>query len=213
MLSLLSLALLGLLLGVRHAVDPDHVVAVTTIATRETSLRRAASIGAMWGVGHTMTILIVGGAIIGLRIVISPRVGLAMEFSVALMLIALGLVNLFAPRDVDRPVSNTRPLLIGMVHGLAGSAAIALLVLATVPDVRWAFAYLLLFGVGTIAGMIVATVAIAWPASYARARATSMRRWLTLASGVLSLAFGVVLAAQLGVVDGLFTSNPQWTPR
>lgn len=213
MFSVLSLSLLGLMLGMRHAVDPDHVVAITTIATRETSLRRAASIGAMWGVGHTMTIMIVGSAIILLRIAIPPRVGLAMEFSVALMLIVLGVVNLFARRDSDRPVSNTRPLVIGMVHGLAGSAAVSLLVLATVRDAKWALAYLLLFGVGTIAGMMVATVAIAWPASYAMTRAASTRRWLTFASGILSLGFGLVLAAQLGVVDGLFTSDPQWTPR
>lgn len=213
MLSPLSLALLGLMLGIRHAVDPDHVVAVSTIATRETSLKHAARIGAMWGVGHTMTIMMVGGAIILLRIAIPPRVGLAMEFSVALMLIVLGLVNLFARRDSDRPSSNTRPLVIGMVHGLAGSAAVSLLVLATVRDAKWALAYLLLFGFGTIAGMIVTTVAIAWPASYAVARASSSRRWLSVASGMLSLVFGIVLAAQLGVGDGLFAPDPRWTPR
>ena len=102
-MSPLTVAVLGFLLGLRHAVDPDHVAAVSTIATRSTSFRRAAAVGAWWGLGHTLTILVVGGAIILFRIVISPRVGLAMEFAVALMLILLGLQNVAnARRHEDR---------------------------------------------------------------------------------------------------------------
>jgi high-affinity nickel-transport protein len=213
--SALSIAVLGFLLGVRHAVDPDHVVAMSTIATRTTGLRRAAGVGALWGIGHTLTILLVGGAIILLKVAVSPRMGLAMEFSVALMLIVLGFQNVMSARNAEtRAPSTARPFLVGMVHGMAGSAAIVLLVLATVSDARWAFAYLALFGVGTVLGMTIVTASIALPASLAVTRVRNARRWLTLASGVVSVALGVLLASELTEGDGgLFSASPVWTPR
>ena len=212
MLSALGLAFFGLLLGIRHAVDPDHVVAVTAIATGERSVRRATRIGAMWGLGHTVTILAVGGAIIVFRIVIPPRLGLAFEFVVGLVLIVLGLANLLS-RSQDAPKrGSARPLVVGMVHGLAGSAAVALLALAAVRDPRWALAYLVLFGVGTIVGMMVVTTAIAVPATLAAGRMGSIRRYLVLASGAASVIFGVLIALELAG-NGLFSSTPVWTPR
>jgi len=211
----LSIAFLGFLLGVRHAIDPDHVIAVGTIATRTTSFRRAAAVGALWGIGHTLTILAVGGTIILLRVVISPRVGLAMEFAVALMLILLGVQNLASARQATAPApSPARPFVVGMVHGMAGSAAIVLLVLATVTDPYWALAYLILFGTGTVVGMIIVTGIIAVPASLALARVRNARRWLTLASGVASVVLGVLLASKLTEADGgLFSAAPVWVPR
>jgi high-affinity nickel-transport protein len=212
MLSALGLSLFGFLLGVRHAVDPDHVVAVTAIATGHRSVSRATLVGALWGVGHTMTILLVGGAIIAFRITIPPRLGLAFEFVVGIVLIFLGFANLLSRDErVARP-STARPLIVGMVHGLAGSAAVALLVLAAVRDAGWAFAYLLLFGLGTIAGMVAVTAAIAVPATLAANRVGAMRRYLMIASGAASVVFGVMLAVEL-VGSGLFSSSPTWTPR
>ena len=217
MIGFLSLVLLGFLLGVRHAIDPDHVVAVTAMATQQPSWRRATRVGALWGIGHTATIMTVGGAIILFRVVISPRVGLAMEFAVAIMLILMGLLNLLdsraslaAPRNAQ---SNTRPLMVGVVHGLAGSAAIALLVVATVSDSRWALAYLLLFGVGTIVGMMLVTALIALPARLASDKMVGTRRWLTVASGAVSVAVGLMLAMELSGPVGLFSAAPQWIPR
>lgn len=211
----LSVAFLGFLLGVRHAIDPDHVVAVGTIATQTTSFRRAAAIGALWGIGHTLTVLAVGGGIILLRVAISPRVGLAMEFAVALMLILLGMQNLASARQANAPSpSPARPFVVGMVHGMAGSAAIVLLVLATVTDPFWALAYLILFGTGTVVGMVIVTGIIAVPASLAVARVRNARRWLTLASGVASVVLGVLLASELTETDGgLFSAAPVWVPR
>ena len=211
----LSIAILGFLLGVRHAVDPDHVAAMSTIATRATSFRRAAGVGAMWGIGHTLTILVVGGAIVLLKVAISPRVGLAMEFSVALMLILLGFQNVLSARGTEAPAPSTaRPFVVGMVHGMAGSAAVVLLVLATVSNTGWALAYLALFGLGTVLGMVIVTAAIALPASLAFSRVKSARRWLTLASGVASVALGVLLASELTEgPGGLFSTSPTWTPR
>jgi high-affinity nickel-transport protein len=105
-----------------------------------------------------------------------------------------------------------RPLVVGVVHGLAGSAAVALLVLGTIRDAGWAVAYLLVFGVGTVAGMLLITTALAMPVAYAARRFERLHRGLGLAAGVLSLAFGVFLFYQLGFVHGLFIGHPQWTP-
>jgi high-affinity nickel-transport protein len=213
MISFLAVLALGFLLGVRHAADPDHVVAVSTIVTRSRSVGRAATVGALWGAGHTATILLVGGAIILFKLTITPRIGLAMELAVAAMLIALGLVNLLgkAPAS-DAAFAPVRPVMIGFVHGLAGSAAVALLVLTTIADPRWSLAYLLVFGVGTVVGMMLITAAIAVPLRLGTVRIGGLHRHLRLASGALSVALGLFLVHQIGIVDGLFSGDPRWTP-
>jgi len=265
MLEWVPLVAVGFLLGMRHATDADHVIAVTTIVSRERSIGLAALIGSLWGVGHTVTIGAVGGASLLLGIVIPPRVGLTMEFSVAVMLVLLGVLNLSGilrwlraglsvdgrghlahsrphaygdyvhthphgpePADhghaddgtrqgrLDRTLGRLglyqtmRPLIVGAVHGLAGSAAVALLVLATIRDPRWALAYVLVFGLGTVAGMMLITTAIAVPFAYTAARFPRLNHHLGVASGLLSLGFGLVLAYEIGLVDGLFTANPRW---
>lgn len=212
--ALLPTLLLGVLLGMRHATDADHVVAVTTIVTRQGRLRDALRIGALWGIGHTVTILLVGGAILLLHVVIPPRLGLSMEFAVALMLIGLGAYNLLtngAPSA--RGLTNVRPVLVGIVHGLAGSAAVALLVLATIPDARWGVAYLLLFGAGTLVGMMGVTASVAAPMAFGVIRFAGLRRSLQLAAGTLSVTFGLFLAGHIAFVEGLFSSAPLWAPR
>jgi high-affinity nickel-transport protein len=212
-LSLLTFALVtSLVLGMRHATDPDHVLAVSTIVSHERSLTRAAGIGALWGVGHTLTILLVGAAIIMLKLEFSPRLGLSMEFAVAVMLIVLGCVNLFDIRPSTGRLTTMRPLLVGVVHGLAGSAAATFLVLPLIPDPRWAAAYLLVFGLGTIIGMALMTLAVAAPSVFAATRVAGMRRWIRIASGALSVCFGLYLAHRIGFSDGLFTGAPRWTP-
>jgi sulfite exporter TauE/SafE len=265
----LSVALLGFFLGMRHATDPDHVVAVTTIVSREKGIGRAAWIGALWGLGHTLTIALVGGCVILFGLVIPPRIGLTMEFSVALMLILLGSLSLTGrlsgvaggdlraaaiPRGVHSHVHRhgdyvhghphghgpgqhghaegatpqgwldltfgrlgvyhaLRPVVVGIVHGLAGSAAVALLVLATIRDPLWATAYLFVFGLGTVAGMMLITAAISLPFSYTSRRFGRIHRGLGLAAGLVSLALGLFLAYEIGFVDGLFAAEPRWSPR
>lgn len=211
-LDTLTPILLGVFLGLRHATDADHVVAVTTIVARARSLRRAAWVGAVWGLGHTLTLLLLGGAIIAFRIVIPPRIGLGLEFGVALMLIGLGFSNI--RRRNDEPVTNlSRPLLVGIVHGLAGSAAVALLVLATIRTPLAAAMYLLMFGLGTVLGMMIVTALLALPAIYAGERVVRMRVGVRLAAGALSIVFGLLLARELVVDGGLFSAVPTWEPR
>ena len=264
MVSFLSVIALGFFLGMRHATDPDHVIAVTTIVSRQANIKRAALVGTFWGLGHTFTIFVVGTLIILFDLVIPPRVGLSMELSVGLMLIILGIVNVrgFLRSMPSGPVSGNsgvvhththshgdyihshshghqpeahphaaektpvnwmdkkfgggslyqhlRPLAIGIVHGLAGSAAVALLVLATIGNSGWAIAYLLVFGVGTIAGMVLITMSIASTFRLFGRTQLFFRR-LALASGVLSLGFGLVLAYEICVRSGLLTHAPRWT--
>lgn len=194
----------SLLLGMRHATDPDHVIAVTTIVSSERSLSRAARIGALWGFGHTLTILLVGGAIIVFKLAFSVRLGLSMELTVAIMLIVLGVLNLVNAGAPHGPVSPARPLLIGVVHGLAGSAAAALLLVPLIDDPRFAALYLLVFGLGTIAGMTVVTLAIAAPALAAGAPTARVQRSLRIASGAVSVLFGIYLAHKVGIAGGMF---------
>jgi sulfite exporter TauE/SafE len=236
-MNLAAVLTLGFFLGMRHATDADHVVAVSTIVSRQRTLRAAAPIGILWGAGHTLTILLVGGAIILFGIVIPPRLGLGMELSVAVMLLLLGAMNI---RSVVQDVAMTsterrqkthlhphprkelpsneqahsmRPLVIGIVHGLAGSAAVALLVLGTIRDSLLALGYLLVFGVGTIGGMLLVTVAMAVPVAVASQRFDRLHRALGVVTGLGSLVLGASLVYEFGVARGLFTAHPMWHPQ
>src|SRR5436305_8822734 len=120
-MNLLSALGVGLILGIRHATDGDHVVAVSAIASSERSVMRAMRIGIAWGVGHSVTLLVVGGAIVVFGLTVPPRLGLAFEMLVAIMLIGLGGYSLVR-HGVETPASLKRPIVVGFVHGLAGSA-------------------------------------------------------------------------------------------
>jgi high-affinity nickel-transport protein len=214
MTGFLGIAALGILLGIRHAADPDHVVAVTTMVTGERGPRQAALIGLAWGAGHTLTILAVGGAIILLGLTIPARISLSLELLVCAMLVGLGVVNLAQwqgthgrtegrTAGAERATSLKRPALVGLVHGMAGSAAVAFLVLATIQDPVGSVFYLLIYGAGTILGMLLVTVAIAVPLHYAGGRVRGLSRTLHLGAGLLSIIAGVVFGY------GLFRS-PLW---
>ena len=272
----LGIAFLGLLMGMRHATDPDHVIAVTTILSRERRLGAATRIGIVWGFGHSLTVLSVGALIIVLKIAIPTRLGLAMEFAVALVLILLGVSavarlirrivlqlkgstlpnaapltvhshlhkhggrshrhshvhsdsDIHDAADIEMtahehlvtagPMPATaarRPLLrsfgVGLIHGLAGSAAIALLVLSAIPQPLWATIYLMIFCIGTVLGMGLITTAIATPFLVASRRVSWLHQGFVTCSGLVSFGFGLFLAYQLGIVDHLFGTIPTWTP-
>ena len=106
-----------------------------------------------------------------------------------------------------------RPLVIGLVHGLAGSAAVALLVLSTIKSPFWATAYLLVFGLGTVVGMMIMTTAISAPLVLTGRKFFSLSGHLTTASGFVSVAFGLFLVYHIGIVDGLFAAQPHWIPQ
>ena len=213
-MTLLSILALGFLLGMRHATDSDHVVAVTTIVSQQRNVMSAALTGIFWGIGHSVTLLLFGTAIILFGLVIPERLGMTLEFCVALMLIVLGVLNLGSgrrrPNEVHEHLHRhrfhlrIRPLIVGVVHGLAGSAAVALLILPLIRNPYWATFYLLVFGVGTIAGMMLITAIVAIPITYSANRFQLFHRHVGAAAGALSLFFGLFLVHHIGFADGLF---------
>lgn len=229
MLSLLPAALLGFVVGLRHATEADHVAAVSAIVARERTVRGAALIGAAWGLGHTITLLLLGGAIVAFGLSIPRSLALSLELLVGAMLIALGLWNFLSHRrrhthaappitaleePSDRPRSRAfasasirramRPLVVGSMHGLAGSAAAALLVAAAARTVTGGLAYLLVLGLGTMLGMTLITAILALPLGKALRRFERAEAWLRVGSGAMSCAIGAVLVYQIGFQDGLF---------
>jgi high-affinity nickel-transport protein len=198
MVTAATIVLLGFFLGMRHALDADHVVAVSTIVSRERRLLRAAGVGALWGIGHSLTILVVGGAIVLFRIALPPRASAAMEFCVAVMLVVLGIRNLRShPHAHDRDESHWPSLFVGIVHGLAGSAAVALLIVPAIRSQLLATIYLAVFGAGTIAGMMIMTCTMAMPMLYAQQKSALLGHRLGVAFGIVSICFGVFLGAQI----------------
>jgi hypothetical protein len=211
-MTLFSILALGFFLGMRHATDSDHVIAVTTIVSQQRKISSAALTGISWGIGHSITLLIVGAAIVLFGVVIPERLGMSLEFCVALMLVFLGLFNLCFRRKQKEVHEHSqshrlrlinRSVVIGVVHGLAGSAALALLVLPMIREPAWAILYLLIFAAGTIAGMMLITAIIAVPITYSANRFQSFNRYIGAAAGVFSVGFGLFLVHQIGFVHGL----------
>jgi high-affinity nickel-transport protein len=268
-LNVVSFLFLGFFLGMRHATDADHVVAIATIVSRERTLAGSALIGAAWGVGHTITVMAVGTAIIVFGVVIPPRVGLSMEFAVGIMLALLGVLTLtgmgravgagvrdghaldlhdhlhvhgdyvhrhphghgpgaHGHAETHTPLARLdrsglgriafyqwlRPFAVGLVHGLAGSAAVALMVLSIIREPVAAVGYLLLFGLGTVVGMMLITLILLAPFAFTAVNLPNFNWRLRVASGLMSFIFGVVLIYGIGFAEGgLFSDVPTWEPR
>jgi MFS family permease len=235
-LSTASVLALGFVLGLKHAVEVDHLAAVSTIVSERKSLLSSLLVGGLWGVGHTVSLLVAGILVIVLHVEISERAALALEFMVGLMLVALGAgalgklwrkgrLHLHAHSHGgrahvhphihdDKPEADAhthhglrpgmRPLLIGMVHGLAGSAALMLLVLSTIQTPLIGFVYIILFGAGSIGGMMVMSLLVSLPLYLTATRfgrADLMMRGL---AGLFSLCFGLFMVYQIGVAGSLF---------
>jgi high-affinity nickel permease len=225
---------LGFVLGLRHALDADHVAAVATFATEERNLWRSSLIGAYWGAGHTAALLVFGAVIVALRLVVTERLSQFLEFAVGCMLIVLGAnvlrkltretaihvhthehdgtahshlhVHLASGEHAHRHhvvrVAG-RPFVVGVVHGLAGTAAVLLLVVGAIPSALLALGTILIFGAGTIGGMMAMSVLMSVPLAYAAGRVKTAERVLRFAAGAFSLGFGVFLAWDVGFIQAL----------
>ena len=239
-LGILAALGLGLLLGLRHSLDPDHVVAVSTIVSEYRNPFRSFWVGVSWGLGHTTTLLLIGIVIIALRLTIPDRLSLLLEFLVGIMLVGLGVqviykwrkgrlhqhlhghietahkhIHSHSPspghaekhhqsRGVGKPFLRKKSFLIGTVHGVAGSAALTLLVLASIDSPLAGIVYILLFGLGSVVAMGVMTTVISLPFVLSANRLPSMNRLTQLGVGTLSILFGVFLMYEIGFVEGLF---------
>jgi ABC-type nickel/cobalt efflux system permease component RcnA len=230
--SLLSIVALGFVLGIKHAIEPDHVIAVSTIASQSKKLFRSSLAGVFWGIGHTATLFIVGIILIVMKDKIPEKWAMSLEFLVGIMLVYLGITTLrsFKNKHVHKTehdgeehkhfhshkpngehehthqhnnVDYFRSMLIGLVHGLAGSGAMVLLTMSTVKSVWEGAIYILVFGAGTVIGMLFFTTIIGLPFVLS-AKKLSLNITLTRMTGVISTGYGIYYMYNLGVTEGLF---------
>lgn len=235
---------LGLIFGLKHATEVDHIVAVSTIVSEHRSLLRAALVGGMWGAGHTVSLIVVGAVVLALRIAIPESVANWLEFGIAVMIIGLGASALLRAlrqrsdihmhkhrHDGDEPhvhihfhdvsaephepsVNHShavtrvgfKPLLVGMAHGLAGSAALTLLVLTQIESAMLGLLYLAIFGLGSILGMLLMSGLVGLPFALSARRLTGIHYSLQIVAGALSMAFGFWYAYETGLATGFWTS-------
>jgi ABC-type nickel/cobalt efflux system permease component RcnA len=235
---------LGLVFGLKHATEVDHVVAVSTIVSEHRNVFRSALVGVLWGVGHTASLIVVGGIVLALRIEIPERIANWLEFCVALMIIILGINALtralsnradvhvhvhshdgFSHKHVhfheegathfgataglhSHTLSRIgfKPLLVGAMHGLAGSAALTLLVLTQIESVALGLLYLTVFGVGSIVGMLLMSGLIGLPFALSSRRLSHLNSGLRAVAGALSITFGLWYAYETGIASGLLRS-------
>jgi ABC-type nickel/cobalt efflux system permease component RcnA len=235
-LGALTVLIIGFTLGLKHATEVDHVVAISTIVSQHKSVFRSAVVGALWGAGHTASLLVVGAIVLLLRVSIPQRVSGWLEFGVALMIIGLGISALwralrsgtqihvhqhshgglthkhihFHEHEKKHKPSSTsrhshtvsrvgiRPLLIGTMHGLAGSGALTLLVLTQISSSWIGLLYLAIFGIGSIAGMILMSGLLGLPFALTSRNLTQIHRQLQTVAAALSICFGIWYAYYTG---------------
>jgi sulfite exporter TauE/SafE len=221
----------GFLLGIKHALDADHIVAVTTIVSRSRSLLRSALVGLSWGIGHTVTLFVVGFGVLVFKLTIPDRLALSMELVVGVILVLLGVPlikqlvggshvhwhqhgdkrHLHSHSHDEAPSHDhqyiRRSLLVGMVHGLAGSGALTLLVLSAMSSVVQGLFFLLLFGIGSILGMLLFSGLISLPFRLTARRSLRLNLWVQGAAGLISVLLGLSIIWQTGFVGGLFVST------
>ena len=221
--------LLGFVLGLRHALDPDHLVAVSTIVSEHKSLLRSSLVGTFWGLGHSASLLAVGLLIILLRVSIPDHILPWMEAPVAVMLILLGIstirralrergveIHTHVHEHGDQPHAHVhihvgekhdhmhrmfklgrRPFAVGLVHGFAGSAALTLLVLTRIPSVALGLVYMVMFGIGSIGGMLLMSAMISVPFVLTARRFAAVNGGIRLCAGLFSILFGLMIAWDL----------------
>jgi len=226
----------GFLLGLRHALEADHLAAVSTIVSTRRSAWGASLVGALWGLGHTAALLVVGLLVVGLHAEIPPRLAAGLELGVAAMLVGLGLNVLwtlrrggrlhhhvhahgarlhvhphvhgaaFVPADGHhRVASMRRPFLVGLVHGLAGSAALMLVVAASIPSPAMALAYVMVFGIGSVGGMTAMSAVVGAPMALVTARFARAEAVLRVGAALGSIAIGILVAWEIGARAGMLS--------
>lgn len=230
---------LGFTLGLRHAFDADHLVAVSTIVTEHRTLWKSSLVGAAWGLGHTIALTIFGGLVVALRITVTPQLTSYLELVVAIILVILG-VNVLA-RQFGTPMVHLhrhehggvthshfhfhqhshgpdghdqeqhrhrhhqmlkvsrKPFIVGMVHGMAGTGALMLLVVGVIPSILMSVFYILIFGLGSLGGMVLVSFLIGFPIALAGKRVKLLEKVLRATAGTFSLGFGLLLAWRTGI--------------
>ncbi|MCM3568017.1 sulfite exporter TauE/SafE family protein [Neobacillus mesonae] len=214
--TLFSVLALGFILGIRHAMEPDHMIAVSTIASQSKKLWQASLAGVFWGIGHTVTLFVIGIVFIVMKNDIPEKWSLSLEFLVGIMLVYLGIAAMLSIRKKHehshhpdhlprvKKVTYYKSLFIGFVHGIAGSGAMVLLTMSTVHSVWQGALYIIIFGTGTVIGMLIFTTIIGIPFILSVKRIVTGKA-LILTTGAISTVFGIYYMYNLGVNDGLFS--------
>jgi len=205
----ISVLFLGLILGIKHSLEPDHIIAVSTIVSKDKRLSRSTLAGAFWGVGHTATLFVFGILIVLLKGELADKWVMTLEFIVGIMLVYLGSKNIFFDKikNINKQAERTsliKVTFIGIIHGLAGSAAMVILTMSTVSSVWLCALYILVFGIGTIIGMLVFTTIIGIPFVYST-KSVRTNKLLVRCAGSISFAFGLYYMYSIGITDGLFS--------
>jgi ABC-type nickel/cobalt efflux system permease component RcnA len=227
---------LGFLIGMKHALEADHVAAVATLATGNRSLNETTRLGVAWGLGHTITLFLVGTTVLLADTIVPEQVAMILEFTVGIMLAMLGLdvmirmsrrkahfhthvhggdQHFHAHRhttqghDDNTPHGHAHPrglplraLFVGLVHGLAGSAALVVLTLSTIKSLWLGLTYMALFGIGSVVGMAILSCAIAVPLRFTANRLTWAWRGLTVSVGAVTMVLGVSIAWRIAMAEG-----------
>lgn len=222
---LITLFGLGFVLGLKHALDADHVVAVSTIVSQTKSLKKSLLAGAIWGVGHTITLLLVGLVILIFKLTIPDKLALSFELIVGVVLVVLGVdvlrkvikekvhlhehqhgssvhTHLHPHKESWSHDHTHRSFVVGMIHGLAGSATLMLLVLTTVRSVFQGLLYILIFGVGSIIGMLIVSGIIGFP-FLLLAKFGKINNSVKILAGTISIVLGFTIMYKIGFVNGL----------
>lgn len=229
--SSLAILFVGFVLGLRHALEADHVIAVSTIVSRERRLWRSTAVGLVWGIGHTATLLGVGALVLGFRLTIPPGLGVSFEFGVGVTLVLLGAGVVLGYRrkrvhahphehsgdehshfhahreNLDHAHSHAvrrhgRSFLVGMVHGLEGSGALMVLLASQISSLIGGLVYLLTFGFGSLLGMVLLSTLIGL-SFLSLDRMGRLADPLRLATGLASLALGLWIIGTTAVSHGL----------
>jgi len=223
---MIEILLMGFLLGMRHAMESDHVAAVASLVTKSPSMRESIRLGSVWGMGHTLTLFVFGSAVMLLDQMIPEHMALMLEFTVGIMLVALGIdvmrrfiqermhIHVHRHADGSRHIHfhshadkalhadhshehlhagrfPMRALLVGIMHGMAGSAALIVLTLQSVHSFATGMIYIALFGAGSIAGMAALSAAIMLPLQQSANRFSALHHYLQLAIGSATLCLGI----------------------
>ena len=237
MVETLSYLGLGFLLGLKHALDADHLIAVATIVNERKGIRHASMIGALWGLGHILALVIAGTLVLGLRLQIPDNVASIIELLVAMTLIVLGVQLLWKvhrgailhihahehdnhvhihPHIHDQGAAshahrnsnivhhhgqavNKKPFFIGLLHGMAGSASLLLMTVATIPSLSFGLLYIGMFGIGSLGGMVVMSILMSLPFSLMNKNFRNVAHTLSTITGLVSVGFGILLTLQIGV--------------
>jgi hypothetical protein len=210
-MSFAAAVFLGLGMGVKHALEADHLAAVCTLVARDGSVSRAAKVGALWGLGHSAVLVLAGGVLVAVGASVPAPIAAALDLAVALMLILLGgaalrsmLANAGARASKEAPTTRSgalgRPIAVGLIHGASGTAALTLLAASTISVRLHAIAFVVLFGLASVAGMAIVAAAVAWPLRSAARRAPSAMRFLQGLAGAASIAAGLVILATVSGV-------------